>query len=188
MSALGPRFDQAFLLAAELHRDQTRKGSGVPYLSHLLAVAALTIEHGGDEEVAVAALLHDAIEDQGGDPIRRRIRAHFGERVADLVEACTDADVIPKPPWQARKEAFIAELTTAPHEVRLIVACDKLHNASATLDDLRADGPAVWEKFKGGKHGTLWYLRSVLEIIEPDLPQRLAHRLRRTIEALENES
>jgi len=188
VALLDSRFDQAFLLAAELHREQTRKGSGVPYVSHLMAVAALAVEHGGDEDVAVAALLHDAVEDQGGDPVRRRIREQFGDRVSDLVEACTDADVIPKPPWQARKEAFIAGLTTAPPEVRLIVACDKLHNAAATLDDLRADGPAVWEKFKGGKDGTLWYLRSVLEIIEPDLPQRLALRLRRTIEALENES
>lgn len=188
MAVLNSRFDQALLLATELHRDQTRKGSGAPYVSHLLAVAALVVEHGGEEDVAVAALLHDAVEDQGGDPVRRRIREQFGERVAALVEGCTDTDEIPKPPWQARKEAFIAELGGAPPEVCLIVACDKLHNASATLDDLRVDGEAVWSKFKGGRDGTLWYLRSVMEIIEPDLPQRLAGRLRRTIEELENES
>lgn len=185
---LGPRFDQAFQLASELHRAQTRKGSGAPYVSHLMAVAAFAVEHGADEDTAVAALLHDAVEDQGGDPVRRRIREEFGERVARLVEGCTDAEVIPKPPWRPRKEAFIRNLAEQPAEVRLIVACDKLHNAACTLDDLRAQGASVWEKFKGGRDGTLWYLRSVTEVVAPDVPQRLATRLRRTIEALEAES
>jgi (p)ppGpp synthase/HD superfamily hydrolase len=104
------RFDQALVYASRLHRDQWRKGTQIPYVSHLLSVAALVIEHGGDEDQAIAALLHDAVEDQGGAPILDEIREQFGDRVAKIVNECTDAWEEPKPPWRARKESSLAKL------------------------------------------------------------------------------
>ena len=128
---------------AGLHANQVRKGTTVPYTAHLLGVAALVIDHGGDEDQAMAALLHDAIEDQGrGGRTRAEIEAKFGARVARIVEGCTDADTIPKPPWRERKEAYLAHLGHAPIEVRRVAAADKLHNARAILVDYRHIGKA----------------------------------------------
>lgn len=161
-SPLSERFDDALVLAASLHRAQARKGTQVPYVSHLLAVASLVIEHGGTEDEAIAALLHDAVEDQGGAPTGQRIRARFGEAVYAIVLGCTDADVKPKPPWRARKERYIAHVEEAPAPVKLVSAADKLHNARAILADHRAVGEDVWARFNGGKDGTLWYYRSLV--------------------------
>lgn len=161
---LGERFDRAFLLASALHRRQVRKESGVPYLSHLLAVTALALEHGADEDQAIAALLHDAVEDQGGLPTAARIRDGFGTRVHDLVMALTDAVVVPKPPWRARKETYLAHLANTADDVLLVSACDKIHNARCILADHRASGPAVWQRFTGGRDGTLWYYRELAAI------------------------
>jgi (p)ppGpp synthase/HD superfamily hydrolase len=152
-----PRFREALLFAAELHAEQTRKGSGAPYLSHLLAVAGIVMEHGGDEDEVIAALLHDAIEDQGGDVARQEVRRRFGERVTRVVDECTDTDVQPKPPWRQRKEAYLAHLPHASSSARLVSAADKLHNARTILSDYRQFGDAVWARFKGGRDGTLWY-------------------------------
>ena len=116
----GPRFDDALPYAARLHRDQVRKGSGIPYITHLLAVAAIVGEHGGGEDEVIAALLHDAVEDQGGQPRLEEIRARYGDAVAAIVWGCTDADTIPKPPWRARKEAYVAHLADASPGVRLV--------------------------------------------------------------------
>jgi len=146
--------------AAELHDGQTRKGSRVPYLFHLLAVAATVADHGGTEDEVVAALLHDAIEDTA-EATRATVARRFGENVAAIVSACSDADGEPKPPWRPRKEAFVASLARATPSVRLVVAADKLHNARCTARDLRAEGPAVWERFRGGRDGTLWYYGAV---------------------------
>lgn len=153
------RFIEAFALAEELHRRQHRKGSDVPYITHLMAVASLVGEHGGDEDQVMAALLHDAVEDQGGEATLGRIRAVFGERVALLVEACSDALNEPKPPWLHRKQTFLDALRTAPSEVRLIVAADKLHNVRTLVRDYRLVGEALWERFTGRREGTLWYYR-----------------------------
>jgi (p)ppGpp synthase/HD superfamily hydrolase len=167
MALLGERFERALVLAAQLHRDQVRKGTGVPYVSHLLAVAALVLEHGGDEDEAIAALLHDAPEDQGGHPTLARIHAEFGPRVAALVEGATDTFETPKPPWRARKERYLAHLADSAGAdagaLRLALA-DKLHNARITLADLHKLGPEVWERFSGKRDGTLWYLKSVAAI------------------------
>src|SRR5581483_6780886 len=114
MVALTDRFDSAFLLAHSLHRNQPRKKTDIPYISHLLAVTAIVLEAGGDEDQAIAALLHDAVEDQGGEPTRNEIGARFGERVARIVDACTDADTIPKPPWRERKERYVGHVREAP--------------------------------------------------------------------------
>ena len=150
---LSPRFEEALLFAVRLHADQVRKESGIPYSAHLLSVAALVLEYGGDEDMAIAALLHDAIEDQGGAPTREAIRARFGDRVTAIVDGCTDAEIQPKPPWQARKEAYLAHLPTAPAEVRLVSAADKLHNARSVLADYRQVGRICGGAFGAARRG-----------------------------------
>jgi (p)ppGpp synthase/HD superfamily hydrolase len=159
---LTKRFSQAFSYANELHQEQLRKGTQAPYLSHLMAVASLVLEHGGDEDMAIAALLHDAVEDQGGKPILEEIQRRFGARVAEMVDSCTDAYVLPKPPWKERKVTYIAHLGEATPEARVISNCDKLHNARSLLSDYRERGETLWELFRGGKDGTLWYYRSLV--------------------------
>lgn len=159
---LTDRFERALVHAARLHRDQRRKGSGVPYISHLLAVCALTIEYGGDEDEAIAALLHDAIEDQGGAAARADILRQFGPRVTEIVDGCTDSDESPKPPWRARKEAYIARVRNASASVKLVSACDKIHNARSLVMDYRVCGEALWARFTGLREGTLWYYRAMV--------------------------
>lgn len=181
---LGERFDQAFLLASALHRTQKRKESATPYLAHLMAVAALAIEHGADEEQAIAALLHDAVEDQGGLPTAERIRAQFGDRVTGIVLALTDATVTPKPPWRARKERYLAHLATAPAEVLLVSACDKLHNARSIVEDHAVHGAALWSRFSGGRDGTVWYYRSLVAVFRARGPVRLAMLLDEVVERM----
>jgi GTP pyrophosphokinase len=127
-----------------------------------LAVASLTLEYGADEDEAIAALLHDAVEDAGGKSRLSDLRVRFGERVAEIVADCTDADTSPKPPWRARKQAYIAHLAEASPSARLVSCCDKLHNVRSIIADLRTLGPRVWEKFAGGKQGTLWYYAALL--------------------------
>lgn len=182
---LSQRFDEALLFAAELHRRQRRKGVDVPYLSHLLAVAAIVLEHGGSEEQAIAALLHDAVEDQGGPETGERIAERFGESVARIVWSCTDSVGEPKPPWRARKEAFIAQVRLAPEEVRLVAAADKLHNARAILGDYRLHGEALWQRFSGGRAGTLWYYGALREAFLETGPEAIAEELARVVTELE---
>ena len=157
------KFEDALVYAARLHRDQTRKGSGIPYVNHLLAVAAIVGENGGTEEEVVAALLHDAPEDHGGRARLEEIRGRFGEKVAGIVAGCTDTYEDPKPAWRPRKEAYVAHVRTAPASVRLVSAADKLHNARSILADLRVSGDALWGRFTGGKEGTLWYYRALVD-------------------------
>lgn len=161
---LGPRFEAALAYAARLHVNQRRKGTAIPYVAHLLGVCAIALEHGADEDEAIGALLHDAAEDQGGQTTLNEILRRFGNRVAGIVEGCTDAWTEPKPPWRARKEAYLKHLPHASPSVRLVSASDKLYNAQAILTDYRQLGPALWERFKGGKDGTLWYYQSLSEI------------------------
>jgi len=160
---LSYRFDEALTFASELHRDQVRKGSNVPYMAHLLGVCSLVLEYGGDEDCAIAALLHDAVEDQGGTETQQQIDRKFGDRVGTIVDGCTDAFGEPKPPWQERKEAYIAEIPDMSDEIALVSAADKLHNAKSLLKDYQKVGEAIWERFKGHKEGTLWYYRSVVK-------------------------
>jgi GTP pyrophosphokinase len=191
---LSVRFEDALRYASRLHASQTRKGSGTPYIAHLLAVAAIALEHGATEDEAIAALLHDAVEDQGGIPTLEAIRARFGDEVAEIVLGCTDADETPKPPWRQRKRAFIAGLAGASSSVQLVVAADKLHNARAVLADLHARGEAVWPLFNTGRDGTLWYYRAVTNALLGNgapagsrLGELLAE-LNRTVTTLERES
>jgi (p)ppGpp synthase/HD superfamily hydrolase len=159
----GEKFEAALVYAARLHRDQTRKGSGIPYVNHLLAVAAIVGENGGTEEEVISALLHDAPEDHGGRARLEEIRERFGDDVAEIVASCTDTYEDPKPTWQPRKEAYVAHVRTAPASVRLVSAADKLHNARAILADLRVSGDKLWDRFTGGKEGTLWYYRALVD-------------------------
>ncbi|MEE8113700.1 MAG: HD domain-containing protein [Nitrososphaerales archaeon] len=179
------RFQQAFIYAYDLHADQKRKGKDVPYISHLMGVAALVLEHGGTENQAIAALLHDAVEDQGGKPTLKEIRKRFGDEVADIVEGCTDAETEPKPEWRGRKEKYIAHLREAGPSVRLVAAADKLYNARTILEDYRNVGDHVWERFLGGKDGTLWYYRSLANTLREIGPSTLADELGRVVSELE---
>jgi GTP pyrophosphokinase len=183
--SLSARFEEALILATRLHAGQFRKGTTIPYIAHLLGVASIVIEHGATEEEAIAALLHDAAEDQGGQAVLEDIRARFGDGVAEIVAGCTDAWTDPKPDWRPRKEAYIAALPQASASVRLVSAADKLHNARSILRDYQALGEAVWERFTGGREGTLWYYRSLVEIFRATGPRALAEELERVISELE---
>ncbi|NER48515.1 MAG: HD domain-containing protein [Symploca sp. SIO1A3] len=183
---LSQRFTDALTFATQLHANQIRKGSGVPYLTHLLGVTSIALEYGANEDEAIAALLHDAIEDQGGAATREEIRRRFGDTVTDIVDGCTDADTIPKPPWRQRKEAYIASIPTASSSVRLVSASDKLHNARSILHDYRRLGDSLWECFHGGKDGTLWYYRSVLEAFLSTESTPLVEELERVVDELES--
>jgi GTP pyrophosphokinase len=182
---LSPRFTEALTFATELHANQTRKGSGVPYIAHLLGVTSIALENGANEDEAIAALLHDAIEDQGGATTREAIRRRFGDTVTDIVDGCTDADTTPKPPWLLRKEAYIAHIPTASASVRLVSSADKLHNARSILNDYRIVGESVWNRFQGGKEGTLWYYRSLVEAFRKGGATPLVEELAQVVSELE---
>jgi (p)ppGpp synthase/HD superfamily hydrolase len=182
---LGPRLQQAFRYAAEQHAGQTRKQTAVPYLSHLLAVASLVLEAGGDEDLAIAALLHDVVEDCGGMPRLREIRRRFGARVARIVEGCTDSFSDPKPPWLERKRAYLARLKREAAETRLVSASDKLHNVRTVLSDYRQQGESVWKRFQGKREGTLWYYRALSDEFRRRRPNRIVRELEIAVAELE---
>jgi len=186
---LTARFGLAVAFANQLHRRQPRKGSSIPYMSHLLGVASLALEHGANEDEAIAAVLHDAVEDQGGEPTLETICRTFGEKVAGIVDECTDAVVIPKPAWEPRKRAYIAGLAKASKGALLVSAADKLHNVRSMLGDYREVGEALWPRFKGGKDGTLWYYSALIKAyrktkapVRP--PKALISELERTLREL----
>jgi (p)ppGpp synthase/HD superfamily hydrolase len=182
---LGPRFRRAFLFAADKHAGQTRKASTIPYIAHLMGVASLVLEFGGDEDLAIAALLHDVVEDCGGAPMLAEVRRRFGARVARVVNGCTDSDTIPKPPWRERKETYIRHLKSADAETRLVSAADKLNNVRSILADYRNVGESVWARFNGGREGTLWYYRALLEEFLRRKPNRLIREFELAVRELE---
>ena len=182
---LSERFTKAAAFALRVHQNQHRKGSGVPYISHLLAVSSLVLEDGGGEDEAIAGLLHDAVEDGGGRPVLEEIRREFGDEVADIVRACSDTDRTPKPPWEARKKAYIAHVRRAPVEVRRVSCADKLHNARSTLKDYREVGDELWSRFTGTKKQTLWYYRELVKAFEEAGGGRLTDELDRVVSELE---
>jgi len=182
---LSPRFESAFSVAASLHATQVRKGTDTPYIAHLLAVASLVLEHGGTEDEAIAALLHDAVEDQGGLPTLQRIRDEFGDAVADIVAECTDTHEDPKPEWRQRKETYIASIPKKSPSAQLVSLADKLHNSRAILCDYRQTGDALWERFRGKKEGTLWYYRSLAKAFQKSGPEPLATEFRSVVAELD---
>jgi (p)ppGpp synthase/HD superfamily hydrolase len=189
MSTMGmtfsSRFQDALVWAVQLHADQRRKGTDIPYVAHILAVAAIAIEHGATEDEAIAALLHDAVEDQGGAATRAEILHRFGLAVTAIVDGCTDAVGHPKPPWRARKEAYLAHLPEASASVRLVSAADKLHNARSILHDYRQIGETVWTRFNGGRSGTLWYYRALVAAFRLAGSSPLVDELARTVADIE---
>jgi (p)ppGpp synthase/HD superfamily hydrolase len=185
---LGRRFQEALGYAADLHNTQTRKASGVPYVGHLLSVAGLVIEADGSETEAIAALLHDAAEDQGGDATLADIEKRFGSAVAAIVEECSDTVETPKPPWRQRKENYIAHLDTLSDSTILVSLADKLDNARAILRDLRRYGPKVWQRFNtDDPHDHLWYYRSLLDVYRRRSDSWLVDELERVVRVLEQE-
>ena len=185
--ALTPRFEDALVFAARLHGGDTRKGTTIPYVSHVLGVASLALEHGANEDEAIGALLHDTVEDAKGDSesVRTEIRRRFGAAVLDIVDGCTDARTKPKPPFRERKERYIAHLPEASPSVRLVSAADKLYNARAILSDYRAIGEALWARFNGGRSGTVWYYRALADAFRTLGPGHRAEELDRVVSELE---
>jgi (p)ppGpp synthase/HD superfamily hydrolase len=181
------RFADALAYATDVHQGQVRKGTKAPYVSHLLAVCALVLEDGGDEDEAIAALLHAAVEDGGGQPRLEDIRRRFGDRVADIVWGCSDTDEVPKPPWKERKTRYIEHVRTASAEVRRVSCADKLHNASSTLRDYRVHGEAIWARFNASEDETLWYYRQLLHAFRQPGQTALVEELARVVADLEAE-
>ena len=156
------RIIAAMAVAAQIHADQARKSTTIPYLSHLLGTCAIAYDYGANEDEAIAALLHDAIEDGQPTEAARKTVWSFGDEVGRIVEGCTDADTHPKPPWRERKEAYLASLATEDRSILLVSASDKLHNARSIIRDLRGVGEELWERFNAPKDQTLWYYRSLV--------------------------
>jgi len=182
---LGPRFLRAFLFAAEKHTGQVRKASTTPYIAHLMGVSSLALEFGGDEDMAIAALLHDVVEDCGGAPMLKEVKRRFGSRVAKIVDGCTDSDRDPKPPWRERKETYIRHLKSADADTKLVSAADKLHNVRSILSDYREVGESIWARFNGGRDGTLWYYRALLKEFQRGKPNRLIREFELAVRELE---
>jgi (p)ppGpp synthase/HD superfamily hydrolase len=187
---LSRKFEQALTYATRVHGGQLRKKTRIPYIAHILGVTAIALEYGATETEAIGALLHDAVEDAGGAKRLRDIERKFGKAVAKIVDGCTDTDQTPKPPWLARKKAYIAHLRHAPVSTQIVSAADKLHNLRAILMDYRTERDKLWTRFNGGKEGTLWYYATLLEAFSGG--KRLApllaelDRTLTTLEALAN--
>lgn len=191
MVKLSPRYSSAVDLAREAHLDDVRKGTDITYLSHLLVVSALVLEHGGDEDQAIAALLHDIAEDAGGEARLAEIERRFGPGVESIVRACSDSlaeDPTQKAPWWERKVAYVAHLAEADPRALLISAADKLHNTTAMVEDYRREGEALWRRFNAGRPEQLWYQQAVAEVLAERLPDdpaaKLVARLQRTVSTL----
>jgi (p)ppGpp synthase/HD superfamily hydrolase len=159
---LSRKFEEALVYASVVHAGQIRKATGIPYIAHLLGVTSIAFEYGADEDEGIGALLHDAAEDAGGAARIDDIRVRFGEKVATIVEGCTDTLETPKPPWRERKEKYLAHLKETDASTRLVSAADKLFNTRSILRELRQRGDAVWARFSGGKKDRLWYYRALV--------------------------
>lgn len=163
MTFLSRRFDEALVYANTIHAAQTRKGTSIPYLSHLMGVASLTLEHGGDEDQAIAALLHDAVEDCGGEGRLADIRSRFGDGVAEIVDDCTDTHEDPKPEWWLRKREYVSAISRKPSRSLLVSLADKTHNAGAIVSDLHVIGEELWRRFTAEREGTIWYYQALAD-------------------------
>jgi GTP pyrophosphokinase len=186
-SFLTRRFTDALAYATEVHAGQSRKGTSVPYVSHVLAVCSLVLEDGGGEDEAIAALLHDAVEDGGGQPRLEDIRRRFGDRVAEIVWACSDTDETPKPPWKERKLRYIAHVRAAGPDARRVSCADKLHNARSILRDYRVLGERLWDRFSASAEDNLWYYRELVEAFRQPDRSPLVVELERVVAELEAE-
>ena len=184
---LGPKFEEAFQLAFDLHQTkgkQGRKGRDTPYVSHRMAVAALVLEFGGSEEEAIAALLHDAVEDQGGCKTLRLIEDKFGPKVAKIVDDCSDCEGEPKPAWLERKKKYIEHRPHVSPSSRMVSLADKIHNAGTIVRDVRQHGVQTFERFNGKRDGTLWYYDALARTFFEQKPDEMAKELGRIVEEL----
>lgn len=189
---LSPRFALALQFANQIHATQVRKGLGAPYISHLMAVSALVLEYGGDEDQAIAALLHDAAEDCGGRPMLETVRVMFGDEVASIVECCTDTFEEPKPAWRPRKEAYVARMKHEPERARLVVTADKLHNLANTLRDMRTKGVNLWRvgaagTTNGSAEKQLWYYRACRDALATEWSGPLLAEFSRAVDEFEQQ-
>ncbi len=182
---LSNRFERALVYANHLHRWQLRKGTQVPYISHLLSVAALVLEAGGNEDEAIAALLHDAVEDQGGMATRETIREQFGDAVVKIIDCCTEPITEPKLSWLERKQQYLAQLQQASASAQRVIMADKLHNTRSILADVRHQGDRAWDKFKAGRADTIWFYRECLTRLQSQSQLAMLAELQRVVEALE---
>ena len=187
MPTLSRRFDDAFAYTHDVHASQTRKGNGVPYISHLMGVASIVIDDGGTEDEAIAALLHDAPEDRGGRERLEDIRARFGDTVAKIVEDCTDSWTMPKAPWAERKKKYAEHARTLGPSSLRVSAADKVHNAYAILRDLRNVGDTVWDRFNASADDILAYYQSLGRSYREAGGGRLVDELDRIVRAIERE-
>lgn len=177
------RVDRALALATRAFRNIRRKGTDIPYLSHLLQVMVTVAEHGGDEDQLIAAVLHDYLEDIDGASADQ-VAAEFGERVARLVVGLSDAVARPKPPWRERKQRYLEHLRGSPAELKLISAADKLHNARSIRRDLARVGDAVWDRFSASRDETLWYYRELVGALGAGWATALLDELAAEVDAL----
>jgi len=181
------RFESALVYANQVHHEQLRKGTGIPYMAHILGVVAIALEYGANEDEAIGALLHDAAEDGGGEARLAEIRARFGDAVGDIVLGCSDSlaeHPEDKLPWRARKESYLGHIEGASDSVCLVSAADKLHNVRSIIRDLRLHGDEVWERFQGKRDGTLWYYEAVTGALLSRYRAPLSRDLLREVEEL----
>ena len=183
---LTTKFEQALIYATQLHANQTRKVDKIPYISHLMSVSALILEAGGSEDEAIAGLLHDAVEDQGGKATREEIRQKFGETVVEIVDGCTETDITPKPPWKQRKIDYIDNIRNGSDSVKLVSLADKLHNARSLLIGYQNQGDKLWDYFSGSKEDKLWFYGELLEIYQQGNINFMTVELERILQELGN--
>jgi GTP pyrophosphokinase len=177
---------RALAAAAQIHATQKRKGTDIPYLSHLLGTCSIALDYGANENEAIAALLHDVIEDGVPTEAAKKAVASFGRKVSRIVEGCTESDTHPKPPWRERKQAYLLRIATGGNSVLLVSASDKLHNARSIVRDLRTDGEEVWDRFNAPKDDILWYYGSLVKAYRanPEANRALVGELARTVAAM----
>ena len=183
---LTSNFEQALIYATQLHANQTRKVDKIPYISHLMSVSALILEAGGTEDEAIAGLLHDAVEDQGGKATREEIRQKFGETVVEIVDGCTETDITPKPPWKERKIQYIENIRNGSDSVKLVSQADKLHNARSLLIGYQNQGDKLWDYFSGSKEDKLWFYGELLKIYQQGNVNFMTVELERILAELNN--
>ncbi|MFN2194643.1 MAG: HD domain-containing protein [Anaerolineales bacterium] len=184
---LSEKYETALSYAFHAHQQQKRKATEIPYFAHLISVSALVLENGGSEDEAIAGLLHDAAEDQGGEERLHDIRVNFGDAVADIVAGCSDTFSFPKPPWRQRKQAYLSHLVEADPSTQLVSLADKLHNLRDILSSYRREGEITWQRFKAGKAGTLWYYQQLVEIFSMTGPKAMALELQLVYDELLDE-
>lgn len=182
---LSPKFEKALSFATQLHATQYRKGSKAPFITHLLSVCAIILEDGGTEDEAIAGLLHDAVEDQGGLKTLEAIKNTFGERIAQIVLECSETHLSPKPPWKERKVQSLAKMKQISDSAIRVVLADKVHNSQSLIREHQKYGTIIWNNFKAGREGTVWYFNQVCAVLNERTNSELIHELKLAVNRIE---